>query len=223
MIVFSREVYACQCGTNVPADDPQAGDVARRVVLSAGTEADLPDLDLEHHDADHVAELRSRLRAGEHWTVGRLDGQIIHYHWISTQRRCTYPSLPGCVFELDPRAAYGYDAWTHPSLRGHGVRRRAFVHELNRVRALGREQEAGFFAAYHLEGAIRSLARAGITLEPQWRISLQRDRTLLFEQVTERAPACWPAPEAGGRTVRRAPAAGAVAPGNRLWEPPQGA
>src|SRR5688572_12940548 len=68
MIVFAREVYACRCGTDVPEEDPEASDVARRAVLSPGTAACLAELDPEHHDAAHLAELRARLDAGEDWT-----------------------------------------------------------------------------------------------------------------------------------------------------------
>lgn len=200
MIVFAREVYACRCGTDVPEDDPGASEIARRAVFSPGEAADLAALDPAHHDAPHLAELRARLDAGERWTVARVDDRIVHYFWTSTHARCSYPSLPGCLFELDERTGYGHDAWTHPSLRGSGIRRRSFLHELRELRALGKDHEASFFVAYQLEGATRSLGRVGIVVEPLWKISLQRDRTLRFEQLTSRVESAWPAPEAGGRT-----------------------
>lgn len=204
MIVFAREVYACRCATDVPEEDPSAGEIARRVVLSPGTAADLGDLDPEHHSASHLEELRARLDAGEHWTVARLDSKIVHYFWISTAPVCSYPSLPGCVFELDARTGYGHDAWTHPSLRNSGVRRRSFLYELRKLREMGRDFEASFFVAYQLEGATRSLGRAGIVVEPLWKISLQRDRSLLFEQLTsDGRESAWPAKEAIGQVVSR--------------------
>jgi len=106
------------------------------------------------------------------------------------------------VFELDARTGYGHDAWTHPALRASGIRRRSFLYELRQLRLLGKEYEASFFVAYQLEGATRSLARVGIVIEPLWKITLQRDRTLLFEQMTSTVESAWPAPEAAGRRRR---------------------
>jgi hypothetical protein len=192
MIVFAREVYACRCATDVPEDDPEVGEVARRAVLSPGTERDLAELDPAHHGDVNVAELRARLAAGEDWTIARLDGRIVHYFWLSTRPECSYPSLPGCVFALDERTGYGHDAWTHPSVRGSGIRRRSFLYELRRLKSLGKDFEASFFVAYQLEGATRSLARVGIVVEPLWKITLQRDRTLAFTPLTERVESAWP-------------------------------
>lgn len=203
MIVFAREVVACRCGTDVRDDDPEAGEIARRAVLSRGTPRDLADLDPEHHDSAHLEELRARLDAGERWTIARLDGRIVHYFWISTGRTCAYPSLPGCLFELDDHTGYGHDAWTHPSVRGSGIRRSSFLHELGELRSLGKTHEASFFVAYQLEGATRSLARVGIVVEPLWKISLQRDRTLLFEALGPTLESTWPAPGANGRIIPR--------------------
>src|SRR5438045_2792703 len=114
MIVFSREVIACRCGTDVPAEDPEAGEVARSVVIEQGGEADIATLDRDHHNDGHLDELRARLRAGDRFVVGRLGGRIAHYFWLSLRPACAYPSLPGCVFDLDAATGYGYDAWTHP-------------------------------------------------------------------------------------------------------------
>ena len=202
MIVFAREVYACRCSTDVPEADPSPSEVARRMVLSRGTAADLADLDPEHHAPAHVDELRARLDRGERWTLARLDGRVIHYFWISTAPECVYPSLPGCRLTLDPRTGYGHDAWTHPDHRGSGVRRASFLHELRTLRAMGREYEASFFVAYQLEGATRSLATVGIHVEPLWRISLDGTRTLVFEQLTKTLESVWPAPDLTARIVR---------------------
>ena len=202
MIVFAREVVVCRCGTDVPAEDPRASDIARRAVLSRGSPEDLADLDPEHHDPAHLEELRARLDAGERWTVARVDGRIVHYFWISTGRTCAYPSLPGCQFELASHTGYGHDAWTHPSVRGSGIRRSSFLHELRQLRSLGKTHEASFFVAYQLEGATRSLLRVGIVVEPLWKVTLRRDRTLLFEQLTPTPESAWPAPGANGHIVR---------------------
>ena len=202
MIVFARDVYACRCGTNVPEEDMGAGEIARSASFRRGTEADLDRLDPAHHDPSHLAELSVRLSAGEVWTVAEVEGRIVHYFWISTARRCEYPSLPGCVFVLDERTGYGHDAWTHPDMRGTGIRRRSFLHELGLLRRMGLEYEASFFVAYQLEGATRSLAKVGITVEPLWRVHLERDRSLRFEGLTSRVESMWPAPRRE-RTISR--------------------
>ncbi|MFO0593311.1 MAG: hypothetical protein U0441_37565 [Polyangiaceae bacterium] len=192
MIVFSREVYACRCNTHVPEEDPGASEIARKASFRSGTVADLAALDPAHHDMAHLEELALRLRAGETWTVAELDGRIVHYFWISTARRCVYPSLPGCEFELCARTGYGHDAWTHPDLRSSGVRRRSFLYELNLLREMGRDYEASFFVAYQLEGATRSLAKVGIVVEPLWKIHLTKERSLRFEALRREMESMWP-------------------------------
>jgi len=201
MIVFAREVIACRCGTVVPDDDLGASELARSVRIERAGEADLVGLDREHHTEAHIDELRSRLRNGDHWVVGRLGQRIVHYFWLSLRRECSYPSLPGCTFTLEHDTAYGYDAWTHPDLRGSGIRRRTFLKELTMLREMGKRYEASFFVAYQLEGATRSLGRAGIVVEPVWRISLERDRTLRFDRLLAPDGTMWPAPGANGRVT----------------------
>lgn len=192
MIVFSREVYACRCHTHVRAEDPDASEIAKKALFRRGTAADLVALDPAHHDPSHLAELGQRLGAGETWTVAESDGRIVHYFWVSTARRCTYPSLPGCEFELCARTGYGHDAWTHPDLRGSGIRRRSFLYELGLLREMGRDYEASFFVAYQLEGATRSLAKVGIGVEPLWKIHLTKDRSLRFEALRRDMESMWP-------------------------------
>lgn len=201
MIVFSRNVVACRSSTDVPDEDPEASAVAREVVVAPGSEADLDRLDPEHHDPPHVEEMRARLRRGDRFVTGRLGDRIVHYFWLSTRDECAYPSLPGCVFTLDADVGYGYDAWTHPSLRGAGIRRRTFLKELGMLRDLGKRHEASFFVAYQLEGAMRSLGRAGIVLEPVWRISLDGRRSLRFERLLARDETMRPSRSAGGRVI----------------------
>jgi len=207
MIVFAREVYACRCGTDVPDDDPGASDLARRVRIERGSEADLALLDREHHDDAHLEELRGRLARSELWIVGRLDDRIVHYFWLTQQASCSYPSLPGCTFSLDADTGYGYDAWTHPELRGSGIRRRTFLEEMHLLKELGKRYEASFFVAYQLEGATRSLGKVGIVVEPVWRITLQRDRTLRFDPMLARDETMRPAPVANGQIIRGSPTA----------------
>jgi hypothetical protein len=184
MIVFARELFVCRCSTDVPADDPNAAGLSQKMRLYEGQEPDLARLDRAHHAPEHVAELRQRLERGEHWVVGDVGGKIVTYTWLHTRSRIAYPSLPGCVFEVGPEVGYGYDAWTPPDLRGAGLRRRAFLHELGILRGLGKRWEASFFVKHQLEGATRSLAQVGIVVEPLWRVSLNRDRRLAAERLT---------------------------------------
>lgn len=204
MIVFSRNVVACRCGTDVPDEDPTASPVARSVVVEPGAKADLARLDPEHHDPSHLEEMRERLRRGDRLVVGRLGDRVVHYFWLSLRSEQAYPSLPGCTFTLGADTGYGYDAWTHPSFRGEGIRRRTFLKELRLLRGLGKRWEASFFVAYQLEGAIRSLGAVGIVVEPVWRIALGADRSLVFEPLlAEAGETMWPAPSANGRVVTR--------------------
>ena len=186
MIVFAREVFACVCSTHV-ADEPRSGDpIPTRVRFRLGTEADLGGLDPDHHHKSHVGELRERLLRGERWLLGVLGGRIVTYTWLHTRRRVSYPYLPGCDFEVANGVGYGYDAWTPPDLRGGGLRRIAFVEELRILEALGLGWEASFFVKHQLEGATRSLARVGISIEPLWRIWLKRGRELGVERIASR-------------------------------------
>lgn len=201
MIVFARDVIACRCRTEVANDDDDGASTASRLRVERATEADLATLSPEHHDEPHREEMRARLRRGDRWIVGRLEGQIVHYFWLSVRRECAYPSLPGCVFTLSDDTGYGYDAWTRPDLRGRGIRRRTFVKELSLLRWMGKRYEASFFVAYQLEGATRSLGLAGISIEPVWRITLERDRTLRFQRLLDRDETLRPSPHANGHII----------------------
>ena len=139
MIVFAREVFVCKCPTRVPDDDPNANELARKMNFVKGSEADLARLDPAHHDPKHVEELRARLRRGEHWMVGEVDGQIVTYTWLHGRPQIDYPYLPNCSFHVAGDVGYGYDAWTPPELRGGGLRRRAFLEELHILERLGRK------------------------------------------------------------------------------------
>jgi hypothetical protein len=194
MIVFSRELFVCRCSTDVPTDDPNASPLARSLRFVVGAEADLLRLDREHHNDDHVADFRARLARGEHWVLGLAGERVMTYTWDHTRELGDYPYLPGCAFHLAKGTAYGYDAWTTPDERGGGLRRRAFLEELRVLRDLGYAWQAHIFVKHHIEPAKRSLARVGIVIEPLWRVTLQRDRTLAAEKLAENAEAtAWPA------------------------------
>jgi hypothetical protein len=191
MIVLSREVFLCKCSTDVPATDAGGGP-ARDLRFVRGGAEHLDMLDPAHHNAEHVADFRARLARGEHWVLGLLGDRVATYTWLHTRRRCEYPYLPGCAFDLPDDFGYGYDAWTPPDLRGCGLRRRAFAEELRVLRDAGRAWEASYFVAHQLEGARRSLALAGIVIEALWRVALAPDRRLDAEPLVP-APRARPA------------------------------
>lgn len=185
MLVFAREVFVCKCSTDVPRIDPEAGELASKMRFVKGTEADLARVDPDHHNAEHVAELRERLARGEHWMIGEVDGAIVTYTWLQASGRASYPSLPGCDVVLRKDCGYGYDAWTPPELRGKGLRRSAFLEELNILKDWGCAWEASFFVKHQLEGATKSLGSVGIEVVPLYRVFLQRDRTLGAEKLLD--------------------------------------
>ncbi len=102
---------------------------------------------------------------------------------MSIARDFDYVELPGCRFALRADVAYGHGAWTPPSLRGRGYRRRAFLEELRWLRQIDKKWEASVFIAAQLEPARRSLAPVGIRVEPLWRVTYGRDRRAAFERL----------------------------------------
>jgi hypothetical protein len=183
VIVLAREVFVCKCSTAVPREDPEASDDVKRIEWLAGREEHLAALDAEHHNAEHIAELRERLRRGEHWVLGMSGPRVVGYTWLHTRSRIEYPYLPGCVFEVASDVGYGYDAWTPPDLRGGGLRRRGFLEELNVLHERGIKWETSFFVKHQLDGATRSLAKVGIHIVPLWRVRLEKGRKLSFEDL----------------------------------------
>jgi hypothetical protein len=186
VLVFAREVFVSLCPTDVPPSDPNATGMAAEVRWVRGTEADLARVDPEHHNEEHVADLKRRLDEGEYWLIGEHDGAIVSYTWLHHRDSASYPSLPGCEIRLRDDVGYGYDAWTPPELRGQGIRRVGFLAELNILRReWGLKWEASFFVKHQLEGATRSLGKAGIEVIPTYRVFLKRDRTLGAELLNE--------------------------------------
>jgi hypothetical protein len=183
VIVLAREVFVCKCATDVPRLDESATEEVKRVLWVKGDESHLAILPPEHHSPEHVEELRERLARGEHWVLGLLDGKVVSYTWLHKRRRIEYPYLPGCAFETAEDVGYGYDAWTPPELRGGGLRRTGFLEELHVLHEMGCKWEASFFVKHQLEGATRSLSKVGIHIVPLWRVQLQRDRKLSFEDL----------------------------------------
>jgi hypothetical protein len=183
MFDFSREVFICKCSTAVDIhqmdDDPEV----RRMRFVAGTEADLSRLDMQYHDENHVKEMRERLQRGEHWMIAELDGVIVTYTFLFAREYFEYTYLPGCRFAMGNDTAYGYGAWTPNHLRGKGLRRRAFLEELDILRRWGKAWEASVFIKQQIEGANRSLGKVGIEIVPLWRVEYTRDRRLIAEKL----------------------------------------
>jgi len=183
MIVLGREVYVCKCSTDVPRE-PSASDASPNVEWTLGNRDDFAMVPLEHHEDAHFADFEERLGRGEEWLIGVMGEKIVSYTWLHARSHVSYPYLPGCKFKLGQGVGYGYDAWTHPDLRGEGLRRRGFVEELHVLRtSFGCEWEASFFVKHQLEGATRSLAKAGIRIVPLWRVRLGENRKAQFESL----------------------------------------
>ena len=178
----ARELLVCVTSTAVPDADPPDAPPIR---FCDGGVADRARLDDD--DAPTAAALRARLDRGDRWLIGELGGAIVTYTFLSIARDFDYPALPGCRFALRADVAYGYGAWTPPPLRGRGYRRRAFVEELRWLRQIDKKWEASVFIAPQLAPARRSLARAGIVIEPLWHVRYGRDRRAAVERLGDAA------------------------------------
>lgn len=178
----AREVFVCVAATDVPDENPPE---TRELTVALGAADDLARL--ADHDAATRDEMRARLARGERWLVGSRDGVIVTYTFLSTAGWFDYPLLPGCRFALRADVGYGYGAWTPPSERGRGWRRRAFLEELRWLRTIDKKWEASVFTAAQLEPARRSLAPVGIVIEPLWRVRYDRGRHAAFERLSDGA------------------------------------
>ena len=172
MFDLAREVFVCACATDVPGDDPPA---TRALGFRHGGSDDLARL--PDHDAAALAEMQARLARGDDWLVGELDGRIVTYTFLSIARSFDYPALPGCAFALRADVGYGYGAWTPPSLRNRGYRRRAFLEELRWLRQIDKKWEA--------ERLHRAAARSGAA---QPRRRRHRRRAAVARRIWPRPP-----------------------------------
>jgi hypothetical protein len=183
MFDFSREVFVCKCSTNVDVhqmdDDPEV----HGLTFTQGHEADIARLSPQYHDAGHLSEIRERLGRGEYWMLGESGGEIVTYTFLFARDWFEYTYLPGCRFAMGTDTGYGYGAWTPNHLRGKGLRRRAFLEELDILRRWGKAWEASVFIKQQIEGANRSLHKVGIEIIPLWRVEYTRDRRLLAERI----------------------------------------
>lgn len=196
MIVLAREVFLCKCSTafDDPSGESEPGGACDDLRFVSGDVSHLGLLDAAHHADEHVREFRDRLARGETWLLGLRANRVATYTWLHDRDTCAYPYLPGCIFDLPADTAFGYDAWTPPDLRGSGLRRRAFAEELRWLGERRKAWEASFFVAHQLEGATRSLALAGITIVPVWRVALGRERRLSWTPLSD---PCGITPRAG--------------------------
>ena len=77
---------------------------------------ELYDPDLEC-DAGDIAAAWSWLARGDRCLVGTEQGQVVHYHWITTSVR----EHPGLKLALGPGVAVCFRAFTRPAYRGRGL------------------------------------------------------------------------------------------------------
>lgn len=184
MVNFAREVFVSVCPTRVPEKVADAGEMASKLQFRKGTEADLERLDPEEHKSEYLEQAKSRF-ADHHWLLGEVEGEIVTYTWLHQKGRESYRFLPGCEIAIGDSCGYGYDAWTPPKYRGKGLRRVAFLEELNILKSWGLQYEASFFVKHQLEGATRSLGSVGIEVIPVWRVTVNRDRSLSAELLND--------------------------------------
>lgn len=182
MVNFAREVFVCICPTDVPRHDPEATGMAAQLRFRQGTPADLDRLDRADHKDDYLATLRERFD-DHYWLLGEVDDRVVTYTWLHQKGGAEYRFLAGCGITMRDDCGYGYDAWTPPSLRGQGLRRVAFLEELNVLRERGCTWEASFFVKHQLDGATRSLGSVGIEVIPLWRVRVQRDKSFTAEKL----------------------------------------
>lgn len=173
---LAREIFVCVVSTDVPDEDPPSRDALR---FRSGDAADLARLG----DDDAAALAREALARGDRWLLGEIGSAIATWTFLSIARNFEYPALPGCRFALRADVAYGYGAWTPPSLRRRGYRRCAFLEELRWLRQIDKKWEASVFVAAQLEPARRNLGSVGLVVEPLWRVVYGRDRRPVYERL----------------------------------------
>jgi hypothetical protein len=179
MFDFSREVFICKCSTEVDLTRANVPGLRFR----SGARSDLSRLDPAYHDTRIIEDMQQRLERGEYWMLGEQGDDIVTYTWLFARGTFRYTYLPGCEFTLGDDTAYGYGAWTPNHLRGHGLRQRAFLEELDILRGWGKKWEASVFIKQQLEGAKRSLGKVGIEIVPLWRVVYGHDRKLVAERL----------------------------------------
>jgi RimJ/RimL family protein N-acetyltransferase len=105
-----------------------------------------------------VADVRSRLDAGQWCFVARFQWRLICARWAATGRiRVEYLSRD---LEMAPDEAYSYGLYTDPAFRGHGVSPAASVAMLRYLRAASfRRVVAAILPENH--ASLQSVAKTG--------------------------------------------------------------
>lgn len=96
-------------------------------VLSSRLPVEIGTLDEEELEAylrcrprQDPATVRARFERGDRCFVCRYEGEIVDVGWTTTRRRIHVPYLRRDL-QLAPGDVYCYDAFTRPSMRGHGL------------------------------------------------------------------------------------------------------
>jgi hypothetical protein len=84
---------------------------------------------------------------------------IVSYFFLDFGRRCVAEQVPEIPLSLAPDACFGDEAYTLPAWRGRGIRRLAFLYELEVARRAGRR----FVVTYYHGDRGAALATASLT------------------------------------------------------------
>jgi GNAT superfamily N-acetyltransferase len=100
------------------------GECDPRLVLTRAVIGDLIALSLRHPElSESVTLARARFEAGDLCYLACFENQPAHMAWIGTRTQISAPVEVGAALkiELPVPAAYVYDCWTAPELRGRGI------------------------------------------------------------------------------------------------------
>ncbi len=135
---------------------------AARVRSSGYTfrEGDASDLDrLEAEPTWRDCSLYRRLLAeGRQLHLVEQGPDILSYFFLDFGRRCVTEQVPEIALTLSPDACFGDEAYTLPAWRGRGVRRLAFLYELEVAREAGKR----FVVTYYHGDRGAALAAASL-------------------------------------------------------------
>jgi hypothetical protein len=107
---------------------------------------------------------RRMLAEGRQLHLVERGPQILSYFFLDFGRQCRTEQVPEIPLTLAPDACFGDEAYTLPAWRGRGIRRLAFLYELDVARRAGRRFVVAY---YHGERraalATTSLTKVGVT------------------------------------------------------------
>ena len=147
-------------------DEPEGA--AERLRSSGYTfrEGDGADLDrLESEPTWRDCSLyRRMLQEGRHLHLVEQRQKILSYFFLDFGRHCRTEQVPEIPLTLAPDACFGDEAYTLPPWRGRGIRRLAFLYELEVARRAGKRLVVTY---YHGDRGVAlaaaSLTRVGVT------------------------------------------------------------